>query len=286
MLIKNDFLKKYLKFTLVLLLIAISYNVFVVPINLVAGGSGGLAILLHSLFGFDISFVIFLCSLSMFFLAFLVLDFEQVLSTFYATIIYPFFVKITSDITSVIVIDTDHIFVMVLFGAILVGVGQGLIFKDGLNIGGFSVLAKVIYKYTNLSLTLTNAVINATIVILGGICISFSMVLYALIFIVVLRYVSERIILGVSNNKTFKIISSKTHLIEKYIISLGHDVTLYDTIGSYDGDSRKLIMTVVPTSEFLLLRDYVKSVDKKAFIFIANTYDVGMQDNFVRKGVK
>ena len=115
-------------------------------------------------------------------------------------------------------------------------------------IGGFSVLAKVVYKYTNISVTYTNAFMNGIVIILGAFFIKFSMILYAILFIFILRYVSERIILGVSSNKTFKIISSKYQRIEKYIHSLGHDVTIYDTVGAYKGGDAKLLMTVVPTS--------------------------------------
>ena len=37
-------------------------------------------------------------------------------------------------------------------------------------------------------------------------------------------------------------------------------------------------MVVIPTSDFLLLKEYVKSVDKTAFMFVADTYEVKGQD--------
>lgn len=285
-LIFNEYSKKYLKMVAALLLIAVSYNLFITPIHLVAGGAGGLGILFNNLFGIDPSIVIFLVSFLMFLLALFTLDFEEILSILFVTIIYPLLVKSTSGISSIIVIDSGHILVMVLFGAILTGIGQGLIFRDGLNIGGFSILAKIIYKYTKLSVTYSNAVINGIIILLGAFFIKTSLVLYAIIYVFVLRYVSERIVLGASNNKTFKIISTKYKQIEKYIYSLGHDVTLYETVGSFKGDKRKLIMSVIPSSEFINVKDYVKSVDKSAFIFVTNTYEVGMQDDAIRKGMK
>ena len=42
-------------------------------------------------------------------------------------------------------------------------------------------------------------------------------------------------------------------------------------------------MTVIPTSEFTILRDYVKSVDKNAFIFITDTYEAKRQDVMINK---
>jgi uncharacterized membrane-anchored protein YitT (DUF2179 family) len=219
----------------------------------------------------------------MFILALFVLDFEELLSTFVITLVFPAFVEITSGISKIITFDSESTLVVVVFGAIISGIGQGLVFKEGMNVGGLSVLAKAIHKYTGLSVTYCNSLINGFIIIMGAFFIKFSMVLYALVYIFILRYVSEGVILGVSQNKTFKIVSTKYEKIEKYIHSKGHDVTIYETMGTYKGDKRKLLMTVIPTSEFIDLRDYVISIDKKAFIFVTNTYEAQMQDMTIRK---
>lgn len=280
----SKIISKYARLLFALFIISASYNLFIVPLGLVAGGSGGLGVLFNRLFGLDYSYVIFIFSVLMFVLALFVLDLDEILSVFLVTIFYPLFVKITFGISNYIYIDNSQVLVMVLFGGIITGIGQGLIFKDGLNFGGFSVLAKVINKYTKISVPLCNTIINAVIIFLGAFYTKFSMILYAIVYIYITRIVSEKVMLGNSNNKTFKIISSKYERIEKYIHSLGHDVTLYDTVGAYKGDAKKLIMTVVPNSHFIMIKDYVKSVDKKAFIFVTNTYDVAMQDNSSCKG--
>jgi len=275
---------KYGKMSLGLLLLAICYNLFICSIHLVSGGAGGLGVLFNYLFDIEPSLVVFFVSFLMFVLAFIFLDSDQVVSTFFVALVYPLMVKATSGITDIVFIDTSHVLLIVLFGAIFSGIGQGYIFKIGLNFGGFSVLAKIVNKYTKISVTMVNAVINGIIVVVGGFVFGIVMVLYAIIFIVISRYVSEKIMLGISSSKTFKIISSKYDIIEKFIYdNLGHDVTIYDTYGAYLNDDRKLIMVVVPTSEFLVLREYVKSVDKSAFMFIADTYEVKGQDISINK---
>ncbi len=270
---------KYGKMSLGLLLLAVCYNLFICSINLVSGGAGGLGVLFNHLFGIEPSLVVFFVSFLMFVLAFIFLDSDQVVSTFFVALVYPLMVKATSGITDIVFIDTGHVLLIVLFGAIFSGVGQGYIFKIGLNFGGFSVLAKIVNKYTKISITMINAVINGIIVVVGGFVFGIVMVLYAIVFIVISRYASEKIMLGTSSSKTFKIVSSKYDIIEKFIYdNLGHDVTIYDTYGVYLNDDRKLIMVVVPTSEFLILKEYVKSVDKSAFMFVADTYEVKGQD--------
>ncbi len=275
---------KYGKMSLGLLLLAICYNLFICSIHLVSGGAGGLGVLFNYLFDIEPSLVVFFVSFLMFVLAFIFLNSDQVVSTFFVALVYPLMVKATSGITDIVFIDTSHVLLIVLFGAIFSGIGQGYIFKIGLNFGGFSVLAKIVNKYTKISVTMVNAVINGIIVVVGGFVFGIVMVLYAIIFIVISRYVSEKIMLGISSSKTFKIISFKYDIIEKFIYdNLGHDVTIYNTYGAYLNDDRKLIMVVVPTSEFLVLREYVKSVDKSAFMFIADTYEVKGQDISINK---
>ena len=55
----SEVTKKYAKMTIFLVVIAIAYNIFILPINLVAGGAGGLGVLFRALFGADPSLVIF-----------------------------------------------------------------------------------------------------------------------------------------------------------------------------------------------------------------------------------
>ena len=110
------------------------------------------------------------------------------------------------------------------------------------------------------------------------------MILYAIVFLVISRAISERVMLGRSKNKTFKIISKAPVKIEKFIENeLKHDVTIYQTYGAYKDSNRKLLMSVIPSSEFTILKDYVKSVDKDAFVFITDAYETGRQDVMISK---
>ncbi len=55
--------KRLISFVLGSLIVATSYNLFLAPNNLVAGGVGGIAIILRSLFGFESSITILVCNI-------------------------------------------------------------------------------------------------------------------------------------------------------------------------------------------------------------------------------
>lgn len=271
--------RSYAKMTVFLVISAVCYNLFILPIHLVAGGTAGLGVLFDALFGIDSSITLFIISFVMFVLAYLFLDAKQVVATLFIALVYPLLIKATSGLNAIFLIDQSHVLIMVIFSAIINGFAQGSLFKLGFNVGGLSIIPLIIYKYAKVSVTLSNSMINAIVVIIGGFTLGFSNILYALLFLIINRTVSEKVILGISKNKTFKIISSKYLNIEKFIQQeLKHDVTIYDTYGAYEENDRKLLMVVIPTNEFTILRDYVKSVDKKAFIFVTDTYEAGGQD--------
>lgn len=271
--------RSYAKMTVFLVISAVCYNLFILPIHLVAGGTAGLGVLFDALFGIDSSITLFIISFVMFVLAYLFLDAKQVVATLFIVLVYPLLIKATSGLNVIFLIDQSHVLIMVIFSAIINGFAQGSLFKLGFNVGGLSIIPLIIYKYAKVSVTLSNSMINAIVVIIGGFTLGFSNILYALLFLIINRTVSEKVILGISKNKTFKIISSKYLNIEKFIQQeLKHDVTIYDTYGAYEENDRKLLMVVIPTNEFTILRDYVKSVDKKAFIFVTDTYEAGGQD--------
>ena len=275
---------KIIQMTIYLVFSATMYNLFIVPINLVSGGTGGIGILFNNLFGMDRALVILIASVIIMVLSAIFLDKEQTFCAVMAAVVYPLTVKLTSGVSSFIEADIDHRLIVTIFGAVVLGAAQGVILSGGMNIGGINVISKSVYKYTKISITLTSAIINMTIVLLGAYFMGLDMILYAIIYIVIVRYVSERVMLGVSSNKTFKIISDQYEEIQKFIHEeLKHDATLYDTIGSFDNDKRKMIMTIVPTSQYIVLKDFVDSVDKKAFVFVTNTYDVDRQDRTILK---
>lgn len=280
----HEVARSYAKMTIFLLISSVCYNLLILPVHLVAGGTAGLGVLFDALFGIDSSLTLFIISFIMFVLAFLFLDAKQVVATLFIAFVYPLLIKATSGIGDIFLISNSQVLVIVLFSAIVNGFSQGSLFKLGFNVGGLSIIALVCYKYTKISVTLVNSIINVIVVVFGGIVLGFSNVLYALLFLIINRTVSEKVILGISSNKTFKIISDKYSQIEKFINNeLKHDVTIYDTYGGYKNVDKKLLMVVIPTSEFMILRDYVKSIDKKAFIFVTDTYEVKGQDVMIRQ---
>ena len=134
-----------------------------------------------------------------------------------------------------------------------------------------------------------NMIINSIIVLAGGIVFGINKVLYAIIILFIQKNVSDRIVLGISKNKTIIIVSSKYDEISKYLNNeLKHDVTIFNTKGKYTNTKQKTIMSVIPTKEYIIIKEIIKDIDKNAFVIVCDSYETRNQDRLLKnvKNVK
>ena len=113
--------KRHIEFIFGCLLIAISYNLFLAPNNIVAGGVGGLAIIVNYLTGLDNSIVILIADLLLLILSYFLLGKKKTKATMLGSILFPVFVNLTSNIGSIINIDTDQLLLISVFGGVVYG---------------------------------------------------------------------------------------------------------------------------------------------------------------------
>ena len=63
--------------------------------------------------------------------------------------------------------------------------------------------------------------------------------------------------------------------IKKYILNnLSHGVTVLDARGGYTGNVMKVIMCIIPTSEYFKAKEGIQSIDPNAFFLVTDAYEV------------
>ena len=99
--------------------------------------------------------------------------------------------------------------------------------------------------------------------------------IYAFIGLYVASYVGDKIMLGVSRNKAFYIVTSKPNLVKDYIINnLKHTVTIVNARGGYSDKNKKMLLCVLPTREYTMVKEVIREIDSKAFFLITDSYHV------------
>lgn len=266
---------KYSILTLLMLISAINYNLFINPCRIVAGGTNGISIITEQVFKFDPSIVILVLSLAILIITIVLNEREMFKSALYASLIYPLFVSITKIASQTIVIDYSNLLVITLFAGIISGIISGIICKFEMSQGGIVLISQIISKKFKLSVSTINFIINLSIVITGGFIFGISTIMYAIIFLYVNKIVMNRIIVGVSQKKMFYIITTEENGVTDYIVNkLKSSYTLFNAKGGFEYKKKSVIMTIISNSDYFRLKEGIHEIDKKAFFIITDSYQV------------
>ena len=272
---RKDTPQRYCIFIFGMFLSALTFNVFYSKYNIVTGGSAGLSIIVNYLTNFDESKFVLYVSLILLVICFFTLGFKQTLRNVIGTILYPVFMKITSYLVVYFNIETSSLLLISLYAGILSGFATGIMMKSKFTTGGFNILYQIFNKYFKISIGKSSLLINSLIIIFSAIVFGVPMAIYAIISLYLSTVITDKIILGTSRSKTFYIVTDKEKEVKQYITSkLNHGVTVIDAKGGYSKDKKKMLMCVIPTSEYFKLKEVVLCIDDNAFFLITDSYEV------------
>lgn len=272
---KKKLVRRYLLLIISLFISACYFNLLQLPSQIVTGGSSGVSIILNYYFKLDPSTVIFIISSLLLIVGFIFLGFEKTSGALVTTFIYPIFVNLTSNISEYIVVDLSDKILISIFIGLLAGLTTGMVYKAGFSNGGFSIISEIISERKKIPISNISFIINFIIVAVGGVSFGWTMVMYAVIILYINSIVLDRVLIGISKNKSLYIITDEEEKMKDYIMnSLKHGVTIFDVKGGFLNKKRKVIMTAIPNRDYFKLKEGIKEIDKEAFFIVTDSYQV------------
>lgn len=263
---------KYIEGTLGMILLAFAFDLVLSPMNIVTGGTGGLAVLTRHLTGLNTSTFVAIFFVAMILLNFIVFKKEETLKMLYFSIMYPIFTKLLEGIPNIIQLDYSNKLLLFLFAAIISGAGNGLIFRNGFITGGTDVIKKILSEKIHVPMGTSTFIIDGLIVLSGGIIFGLESVLYAIIIIYIASKITDRFILGISMNKMFYIMTNEAEVVRNCIkdeFKIG--ITEIDAVGGYKS-KQHILMTVIDTRNYIKLKQRINEIDNNAFMVITDSY--------------
>ena len=271
---KKGRLKRWAEFLLGVLIVAIAYNLFLLPAKVVYG-VGGLGIIFNSLFKIDPSLVILVSSVILLFLSLILLGKEETKKTVIGSLLYPVFVKLTSSVGQIVDLSNTDPLLIVLFGAVISGFGLGLIFKAGFTTGGTDILNQIVSKYFKMSMGNSMFFTDGIIILSSVFVFGWTKIMYSIISLYIISIMTDKVILGISNSKAFYIITDHEEEVKKFILKhLSHGVTILDAKGGFTGQNQKVIMCIIPTKEYFIAKEGIHEIDRNAFFVVTDAYEV------------
>ncbi len=263
---------------------AVSLRIFFVPANLASGGVSGISQLINHFTGWPIGLMVLIGNVPLFVLGWRFLGGHRfALRTAVAIVTYslltdlllklPFFAP--NGAASVLINDLKgDIFLNSLYGAIISGIGYGLVYRARGTSGGSDILARILNKWRGIPMTQSYLIVDTAVILSAGFIFGWKLALYAMITLYVSGIVAETVLEGGGTVRTAMIVTNKPEDVSARVMeNLERGVTVLEGTGAFTGTSKPVLYCVITRAEVAALKTIVNEIDPEAFMVIGVAHE-------------
>ena len=271
----KDNIKNFIQVNIGTFILALSLHFFLVPSRLIAGGASGFAMIMSTVTGVPMSTIYFFVNIILIILGIITIGATFGVLTIYSSLICSGFLYILENYYPMKAPFSDDLFINLMFGIFISATGISLVLNSGASTGGSDIVGKIIEKYTPLSfgngLIICDGCITAATFALYGVRIG----MYCILGVFINSYFIDTMVAGFNKKYNVCITSDKIEEINEFILnSICRGSTIYMAKGGYSSEDKKILMSVLDKKQYILLRDFVKKIDKKAFLYVYSVSEI------------
>lgn len=271
----KDNIKNFIQVNIGTFILALSLHFFLVPSRLIAGGASGFAMIMSTVTGVPMSTIYLFVNIILIILGIITIGATFGVLTIYSSLICSGFLYILENYYPMKAPFSDDLFINLMFGIFISATGISLVLNSGASTGGSDIVGKIIEKYTPLSfgngLIICDGCITAATFALYGVRIG----MYCILGVFINSFFIDTMVAGFNKKYNVCITSDKIEEINEFILnSICRGSTIYMAKGGYSSEDKKILMSVLDKKQYILLRDFVKKIDKKAFLYVYSVSEI------------
>lgn len=276
--------QKFIDYTYIIVgsaVTALSIALFTTPAQIAPGGVSGIGTILYHMFGIDVGLSIFVLSVPVFIAGVRLFGSLYGIKSLIGTVALSAFTSFWNLIFGYDgILDYSRemsLWLSVLYGGVLAGIGIGLVMKGGSNTGGTDIMALILARYTKITTGTSLMIIDAVIIAASAFVFSLESALYAIVVAFIMSVALDKVVLSIGTGyaKEITIISDRLEEIGAFITKeLDRSGTVLPAKGLYSGQNKEMLMTVIPKEYISRLVRKVHELDNSAFMIIQDTYHV------------
>lgn len=266
-------LLEFAQITLGAVVLALAYDLFFVPNNVVPGGISGLAIVLRELFGWPVGLVTLLLNVPLFLAG---LRWSGGMTTGVRTVYAVAIFSAALDLLPVPLEPvTDNPLLYVAYGGLMSGAGVALIFLAQGTAGGTGIIGRLLPRVTGLSVSQSIFIADALVIVAAAFVFGLEPAMYGVMVTAVSAWSLDIVLSGGRRARQALIISDEWQAVRDILLAdLRRGVTILTGQGGYTGRQRTMLMCIINRTEAARLRHLVRTVDPAAFVVVSPTTEV------------
>lgn len=271
----KNVVKEYVLITAGVILVALAMEYFFIPNNIAAGGVTGLAIVITNYIpALTPGPIVLIIEMFLYVVAIIFIGGKFGGKTIYASLCMSSTMWIIEKFFNPFSLTNDLI-IATIFGTLLSAVGISIVFNANASTGGTDIIAKILNKFFHIDIGKALLGVDFIVTLLGALTFGLDIGLYALLAVIINGFAIDSVIAGMNVCKEVMIISKENEKISGFILEkLERGCTFLNGVGGYSKEEVNVLYTVVSRREFIKLKQYIASIDKKAFITIGEVHEV------------
>lgn len=248
--------------------------VFILPNNMITGGTTGLGISVEHYVGLPIHTFVLIFNTVMFILGAVMLGKKFALTTLVSTFYYPFILGVFQKIPALGNVTNDKMLATVC-GGLMIGFGIGVVIRAGASTGGMDIPPLVLNKKFGLPVSAMLYIFDFAILILQMVFSDKEQIIYGILLVMIYTVMLDKVLLMGSTRTQVKIISDKSEELNQLIQEkLDRGTTFIHAKTGYLKKEQPMLLAVVTNRELMRLNQIVQETDPNAFMIIGHVNEV------------
>lgn len=173
-------IKKLILILLGNFILAFGVNCFMVSTGIIMGGATGIGLAVNKFTGINLSYVVWVLNFILFFLGLFFMGKAFAMSIILSTFFYPLCLNVLERIPGIMHL-TDNLLLADIYGGVLVGLGIGLVVRQGASTGGLDIPPLIMQKKFGIPVGISLYVCDFTVLVMQAFFSTSDQVLYGIL---------------------------------------------------------------------------------------------------------
>ena len=254
-------------------LVAIAISMFLVPNKIVNGGASGLATIIYYTIGLKPSISNAIINGILLLFSLICFGKKFVAKTLFSIVGLTLLIEVFSYFPPV----TDNVLLASIFGAVLYGMGIGIVLSQGSTTGGTDIMGRLIqHKKPHWKIGKILLGVDFFVIFLSLITFKTTeAVLYGILALILSTNAIDWLMKSLNISKLAFVITDKGQEISDFLISTSpRGVTLVEATGGYTHENRQVLICALKESELPEFQRKILAMDQDAFIIYSESQQI------------
>ena len=249
-------------------------RLFLLPGNLMTGGTTGIGLVVKHFTGTSISGFVLVFNIVMLIVGWTLLGKKFALTTVISSFTYPIALEAANHIFGDLVITTDPM-LNTIFAGLGIGIGLGIVIRTGASTGGMDIPPLVLNKYFRIPVSVSLNIFDMLILVLQIVYNPPERVLYGVLLVMIYTTVLDKVLMMGNTKTEVKVISSQVEEIRQAILAqVDRGVTMLYGEGGYRQEQTQIVLSIVSNRELPQVEKLIRHIDPEAFMIVSRVTEV------------